>query len=264
MGRKASEWVYAWTNLPDTGRCGPPVPPQFYCPSCGSPVSAGETCAECHGGQVPVRVVRKPHTRQRVVNPSPRMRRRARSFRGLLLLLVGLVIGLVLPRPWHTTSAPAPAPTPIAAKPTPAPVSTTTPVPASRIVSADAPPQDPWSPVAAAPRPTPKASPTKPLPTPKASPTPAREAGFTLYTVKPGDTFSTIASRVYGRASMAKRLSEANPEINPRALPLGKAIRVPTARVSPAPQKTPPPARRSPTPPPSLSPVAPRKPRVAP
>ncbi|MEB3285247.1 MAG: LysM peptidoglycan-binding domain-containing protein [Candidatus Sericytochromatia bacterium] len=168
---------------------------------------------------------------------SPRMRRRVRSFRGLFLMLIGIFVGLLLPRPWQ--GAPSPVVVGPAAQSAPPQRAAVAPLAPSvpRIVAADAPPQAPWEPINTA-LPASKAPTQKPLAKATAAPAkktepqkaPSRtEAGFISYVVKPGDTFVSIAKRLYGHPEFAGRLVKANPEINPRALPLGRAIRVPLA-----------------------------------
>lgn len=236
---KAADWVYAWTNFPHAGGCRPPVSSPTHCPQCGRPLAPGGDCVSCRDSHTPVRMVRNSPARPRVVAPAPRRRRRARPFRGVFLLLVGLLIGLMLPRPWQSSGPAAPpAKEPSAnrtatqaALPFPSVSPAQTPLPASRIVAADRPPQAPWAPLSRAPSSPPrqKAAPPAPKASPlqKKKPSQASRAASTAYVVKSGDTFGSIANRFYGRADLAGRLIAANPGINPRALPLGRTIQVP-------------------------------------
>ncbi|HEX8325305.1 MAG TPA: LysM peptidoglycan-binding domain-containing protein [Tepidisphaeraceae bacterium] len=49
----------------------------------------------------------------------------------------------------------------------------------------------------------------------------------TKYTIKPGDTFSTIAAKMYGNKKFSSVLVKANPEINPSRMKIGQEITVP-------------------------------------
>ncbi len=60
-------------------------------------------------------------------------------------------------------------------------------------------------------------------------PEPGRE-----YRIRAGDTFSGIAKQAYGKASLYKVIQDANPKINPMAMPLGKIIYIPPKPLEPA------------------------------
>ncbi len=60
-------------------------------------------------------------------------------------------------------------------------------------------------------------------------PEPGRE-----YRIRSGDTFSGIAKQAYGKASLYKVIQDANPKINPRAMPLGEIIYIPHKPLEPA------------------------------
>jgi nucleoid-associated protein YgaU len=47
------------------------------------------------------------------------------------------------------------------------------------------------------------------------------------YTIKAGDTFSTISEKMYGNKKYAQTLVKANPDVNPNRLKIGKEITVP-------------------------------------
>lgn len=47
------------------------------------------------------------------------------------------------------------------------------------------------------------------------------------YTIKAGDTFSTISEKMYGSKKYAQTLVKANPDVNPNRLKIGKEITVP-------------------------------------
>jgi len=49
----------------------------------------------------------------------------------------------------------------------------------------------------------------------------------TVYTIRKGDTLSEISQRVYGTAKLWRKILEANPGIDPRALRIGQKIVIP-------------------------------------
>ena len=51
------------------------------------------------------------------------------------------------------------------------------------------------------------------------------------YTIKPGDTFSSIAVRVYGSERYWVDIAQANPKINPGRLDVGQTIRLPSQQL---------------------------------
>ena len=53
------------------------------------------------------------------------------------------------------------------------------------------------------------------------------EPTYEMVTIRPGDSLSGIAKRLYGKASAYRRIVAANPGLDPRRLSLGKKIRVP-------------------------------------
>jgi len=84
----------------------------------------------------------------------------------------------------------------------------------------------------------------------EAKPTPAPPAetyrkGGTEYVIKPGDTFSKIAARVYGKASLFHLLEKANPHIVPTEMMPGEKIIIPPYT---PPKKEKKPASRVPSP----------------
>lgn len=237
------------------------MPPEYpyLCATCGRPVDHAGICPYCSSEQASVQLIRKPQGRARGEAQAGRGRRRERTGRWAKTFTFGLLVGLLLPRPWDLLPHPSTPPTPLAASapltpaptatptrpPTPAP--TPTPTPRPRIVSADALSQQPWKPV-------PSRSPARvnaPAPARSGAPAPARpserpaprapganEPGSTRYTIKAGDTLGGIALRFYGDANQTARLRAANPSINPRVLPLGQAIVIPRAP-RPTPQLSP-------------------------
>lgn len=49
----------------------------------------------------------------------------------------------------------------------------------------------------------------------------------TVYVIKKGDTLSEISQRIYGTSRLWRRILEANPGIDPRALRIGQKIIIP-------------------------------------
>ena len=62
----------------------------------------------------------------------------------------------------------------------------------------------------------------------KTSPAPAATAGTTSYTIKAGDTFSTIAGDLYKDTRKWTVIAKANPGVDPSRLKVGQVIKVPT------------------------------------
>lgn len=64
---------------------------------------------------------------------------------------------------------------------------------------------------------------------PKAAKPPVAEAKFTEYVVKPGDSLSVIAKKVYKDGRLYERIYEANKSVipNPNRLPVGLKLRIP-------------------------------------
>lgn len=64
---------------------------------------------------------------------------------------------------------------------------------------------------------------------------PAVGSGTTgTYTVQSGDSFSTIARKVYGNANLWSKIAAANPGVNPNRLKVGQILKVPADAVPPA------------------------------
>lgn len=58
--------------------------------------------------------------------------------------------------------------------------------------------------------------------------TPVATPGATSYTIKPGDTFSTIAGDIYKDTRKWTAIAKANPGVDPARLKVGQVIKVPT------------------------------------
>ena len=64
-------------------------------------------------------------------------------------------------------------------------------------------------------------------PGPSSAPAPAEGATLRRYVIKPGDTLTAIAERLYRDPRLWRRLTEANPGLDPRRLPVGRSISLP-------------------------------------
>lgn len=95
------------------------------------------------------------------------------------------------------------------------------------ILSAGCLTEDFRSPRVATPTPPPIVRPA--LASPVASPSPSPAAEVQSYTIRPGDTLSSIAQQLYGDATEWRLLFEANRDrlASPESLQVGVAIRVP-------------------------------------
>ncbi len=74
-----------------------------------------------------------------------------------------------------------------------------------------------------APQPT---KPKPPEPSAKPSPRPAATPG-TTYTVAKGETFWSIAQRIYGDGKLWTKIQQANPGVDMNALKVGQVIKIP-------------------------------------
>jgi len=63
-----------------------------------------------------------------------------------------------------------------------------------------------------------------------------RPAELKTHTIQPGDTFSKLAAQYFGHAKYASLIGKANPDLDPRRLRIGTAIRIPEAPASVAKQ----------------------------
>lgn len=126
-------------------------------------------------------------------------------------------------------AAAAPAAAPAAAAPAapaaePAPAATPAPLPALPSASGEIANQPPTV-APAAPAAT-EAAPAAAPAAPATAAAPAAPAAST-HTVAAGDTYWDLAKQVYGDATMWKKISEANPGIKPKELPIGGTLTIP-------------------------------------
>lgn len=96
----------------------------------------------------------------------------------------------------------------------------------------------PAAPVATLPIPAPAVLPT-PIRTTPVVPTPipgsqgaAANSGFGEYTVKSGDTMSSIAAAWFGSSSKWQKIAAANPSVNPGKLRIGQTLRMPAREMA--------------------------------
>lgn len=69
---------------------------------------------------------------------------------------------------------------------------------------------------------------TAPTATPPVPPTPAPKPVAASYTIKAGDTFSSIAADKLGDEKYWQQIAQANPTVDPQKLKVGQVIRLPT------------------------------------
>lgn len=132
------------------------------------------------------------------------------------------------PAPAAPAPAPAPAqPAPAATEAAPAPKLPDLPAGSADISKTPptAPAEAPAAPAAVPNQPDNAASPAQPA-TDAAAPA---AGGGTTHAIVKGDTYWDIAEKAYGDGAKWKRISEANPEYEPRRLPVGVDLKIPAA-----------------------------------
>lgn len=137
-----------------------------------------------------------------------------------------------IPVPMPTPTAPAATPTSPVVTPTPVPAPT--PAPATVTMPSAAPlthlpvssNNNPQPVIVRVPEPTPAPAPT-PIAARPAVPQAAAVSAAGSYTIRPGDTFSSIASDKYGDEKKWTAIAQANPLVDPAKLKVGQVIRLP-------------------------------------
>lgn len=99
--------------------------------------------------------------------------------------------------------------------------------------------EESFQPATSPPAPPAVARPALATPVVSGSPSPSPLAEARTYTIRSGDTLSSIAAQVYGDASAWRSIYEANRDrlTSPEALQVGATIRIPVREPTPSPTR---------------------------